>query len=264
MKQCHGQSARHMDEVAVVSHIETSRPIPTAEEHESLRAQFRRGFVDVLPLWPGMIPFSVALAILTRSSGFSALETQLLSMLVFAGAAHIAIIGLYAAGSSVAVIVITAIALNLRHILYGLSLHRHLRDDDGVPRSLVAWFLVDESYGLTIREVLAGRGGSAYLLGTGVSLYIEFSLSTLAGLLFGSFLPDPERIGLAFIFPLMFLALLLPLVRTGRAVAVAGCSGLMMLAMSHIVSSGFAFVVAAVTAAMLGAVLDGRAERCHV
>jgi predicted branched-subunit amino acid permease len=100
-------------------------------------------------------------------------------------------------------------------------------------------------------------------LGTGVSLYVEFSLSTLAGLLFGSFLPDPERIGLAFIFPLMFLALLLPLIRSSRAAVVAGSSALLMLAMSEIVSRSFAFLIAAIAAAMLGAILDRWAERGH-
>jgi predicted branched-subunit amino acid permease len=79
--------------------------------------------------------------------------------------------------------------------------------------------------------------------------------------LFGSLLPDPEGIGLSFIFPLMFLALLLPLIRSWRAVVVALVSAVVMLGMLEVTSSGLAFLTAAVTASVLGAGLDGRAER---
>jgi predicted branched-subunit amino acid permease len=49
--------------------------------------ELRRGFLAVVPLWPGVVPFAVAYAVLARTSGYSAVETQLMSLLVFAGSA---------------------------------------------------------------------------------------------------------------------------------------------------------------------------------
>ena len=41
----------------------------------------------MLPFWLGVVPFALAFAILARTSNFSIVETQLLSVLVFAGSA---------------------------------------------------------------------------------------------------------------------------------------------------------------------------------
>ena len=61
--------------------------------------ELRRGFLAVVPLWPGVVPFAVAYAVLARASGYSAIETQLMSLLVFAGSAQLAMVTLYAGGA---------------------------------------------------------------------------------------------------------------------------------------------------------------------
>src|SRR6185437_7585071 len=108
-------------------------------------------------------------------------------------------------------IVLTVLALNLRHALYGLSLRRQLGRRTRPPLPLLAFLLTDEAYGVTVRDGLDGGGGPGFLLGAGLSLYGAYNLATLAGVLAGRLLPDPRRLGLDFVFPLTFLALLLPL-----------------------------------------------------
>ena len=51
--------------------------------------EIRRGFLAMVPLWAGVSPFAMTFGILARTAGFTALETQALSMLVFAGSAQI-------------------------------------------------------------------------------------------------------------------------------------------------------------------------------
>ena len=87
-------------------------------------AEIRRGFLAMVPLWAGVAPFAMTFGILARTAGFTALEAQALSMFVFAGSAQIAIVTLFAGGAGATAIVVTALVLNLRHILYGLSLSR--------------------------------------------------------------------------------------------------------------------------------------------
>ncbi len=77
-------------------------------------------------------------------------------------------------------------------------------------------------YGVGVREQLEGRSaryGHAFQLGAGLSAYTSFNLATLAGALLGSTLAETDALGLDFVFPLMFLALLVPLLST-RAEAV--------------------------------------------
>ena len=224
------------------------------------RDEVRNGFVAVMPLWPGGIPFGITFAILARESGYSAFETQLMSLLVYAGSAQMAMVTLAAGGAGALAIVLTALTLNLRHILYGLSANRQIGVAERPRRSILAFFLTDESYGMTTRAWLAGRGSAAFMLGAGLSLYIEFNLSTLAGILFGSLLPDVERIGLDIIFPLWFLALLLPLLRTRRHLLVAAVAATIALLAGQTLSGGVTILLATVAAALTGVALERRSE----
>lgn len=230
----------------------------TAVAASNPRGGYRAGFLAMLPLWAGVVPFGVAFAVLARAAGFSAIATQALSLLVFAGAAQVATVRLVGDGALPLVVVLTAFLLNLRHVLYGLSYRRLAGRLPGPPAALLAFLLTDEAYGVTVRAFMEGRGSGTFLLGAGSSLYFAFNLATLAGALLGSLLPDPRASGLDFVFPLTFLALLLPVLRSRRQVLVAAVSGAGALGLSRVAPGGVTVLVSAVTAAALGTVLDER------
>lgn len=236
-------------------------PEATAErDGQAHRLQIRRGFLAMMPLWPGVVSSGIAYAILARTSGYSALETQAMSLFVYAGSAQLAMVTLYAGGAGAVSIVVTALILNLRHILYGLSVDRQMERDERPRRSILAFFLTDESYGVTTREWLAGRGSGAFLLGSGLSLYSVFALSTLAGILFGSLVPDVERSGIDFIFPLSFMALLLPLLRSRLQLFVAAIAATIALIAGAFLGGGMTILLATLAAALTGMLLEQRRD----
>ena len=221
----------------------------------------RRGFLAVLPLWPGLLPLDVAFALFARDAGYGVLETQAISALVFTPSAQIAAVTLFAEGAGLLAVALTALALNLRHVLYGLSLGSILPEKTNPPRPVLAFFLTDESYGLTVGESVERPGAgqrAAFMLGAGLSLYASFNLFTFAGSLLGSALPDPASLGLDFVLPLTFLALLIPLLRSRRQVLVACASGALALLASRFVDVGLAVLLSTLVAAALGALLEGR------
>ena len=107
-------------------------------------------------------------------------------------------------------IVLTTFLLNVRHVLYGLSLGRTTRID-GWRRPAAAYVLTDEAFGVVVARQERSFG---FLLGAELSMFVTWNLATLAGALLGSAIPDPQEIGVDLVFPLAFLALLVPLVRT--------------------------------------------------
>ncbi len=236
------------------THDGRSSSISAAQQFR--RREIRRGFLAVVPLWPGVMSFAVAYAVLARASGYSAIETQLMTLLVFAGSAQLAMVTLYAGGATAVTIVLTALILNLRHVLYGLSADRQLDRDERPRRSIVAFFLTDETYGITTREWMAGRGSAAFMLGTGLGLYLAFAVATLAGILFGSLLPDIDESGIDFIFPLSFLALLLPLIQSRLQFVVAATAATFALVAGQVISSGITILLATVAAATAGVALE--------
>jgi 4-azaleucine resistance transporter AzlC len=215
------------------------------------KAAFERGFWLLAPLWLGVIPFGLAYAVTARSAGLSLLETQALSALVFAGSAQLSAVGLFAAGVAGFEIVLTTLLLNVRHVLYGVSLGRELPLTRG-ERPVAAFFLTDEAFGV----VAAARERSfPFLLGAELSLFMMWNLATLAGFLLGAAIPDPEQLGVDLIFPLAFLALLVPLVRTRVELLVALASGALAFGLARALPGGLPILLTGIGGSLLGAFL---------
>jgi 4-azaleucine resistance transporter AzlC len=217
----------------------------------STRAAFARGFWILAPLWLGVIPFGLAYAVTARSAGFSLLETQALSTLVFAGSAQLSAVGLFATGAAGVEIVLTTLLLNVRHVLYGLSLGRELPLTRR-QRPVAAYFFTDEAFGV----VAATRERSfPFLLGAELSLFMMWNLATLAGFLLGTAIPDPEQLGVDLIFPLAFLALLVPLVHTRAELSVALASGALAFGLARALPGGLPILLTGIGGSLLGAFL---------
>jgi 4-azaleucine resistance transporter AzlC len=210
---------------------------------------FTRGFAAITPLWIGVVPFGLAYAVLARDAGLSVLETQALSVLVFAGSAQVSAVGLIAQGASGLGIVLTTFLLNVRHVLYGLSLGRTV-PLEGWRRPVAAYFLTDEAFGI----VAARRERTfAFVLGVELSLFLAWNAATLGGALVGGAIPDPTSLGIDLVFPLAFLALLVPLVRTRDDAVVALGAGALAWALSRWLPGGLPVLAAGVGGSVLGA-----------
>jgi len=215
------------------------------------RGAFARGFWILAPLWLGVIPFSLAYAVTARSAGLSLLETQALSVLVFAGSAQLSAVGLFAAGAGGFEIVLTTLLLNVRHVLYGVSLGRELPLTRR-ERPVAAFFLTDEAFGVVSA---ATERTFPFLLGAELSLFVMWNLATLAGFLLGAAIPGPEQLGVDLIFPLAFLALLVPLVRTRVQLYVALASGALAFGLSRTLPGGLPILLTGIGGSLLGAFL---------
>jgi predicted branched-subunit amino acid permease len=160
-------------------------------------------------------------------------------------------VGLIGRGAGGLEIVLTTFLLNVRHVLYGLSLARRVPMS---PRERVvgAYFLTDEAYGVSISR---GARTFGYVLGAELSLFVTWNIATFAGALLGGVIPDPERLGVDFVFPVAFLALLVPLLRRRVEVLVAVVAGIVAWTLSKGLPGGLPVVGAGVSGALLGALL---------
>jgi 4-azaleucine resistance transporter AzlC len=212
---------------------------------------FRRGFWALAPLWLGVVPFALAYALTARSAGLSLIETQALSALVFAGSAQFSAAGLFAVGAPGAEIVLTTFLLNVRHLLYGVVLGRQFALTRP-ERPVAAFFLTDEAFGIA---AAAKERSFRFLLGVELSLFMMWNLATLVGFLLGSAIPDPDRLGVDLIFPLAFLALLVPLVRTRAELVVALGSGAVAYVLAQVLPGGVSILATGIGGSLLGAFL---------
>lgn len=241
--------------MGIAQDSETFTPDPTTA---SWKSRFLAGALSMLPLMIGVIPFGIVFGASARAGGWSALQTQAMSMILFAGASQLVVLGLVAAAAAPVMIVLTVAILNVRHLLYSMSLARTLAGTEPPPRWLLAFTVTDESYAMTIRESLAGRATPAFLWGSSLTLYVLWALATLLGILIGDRIPDPQQYGLDLIFPLTFLALLLSVAKTRREWAVALLSAALAYGLSKVVDGGTALFLAIMLGAFIGALVIDR------
>lgn len=218
--------------------------------------EFWRGFRAVIPLWAGMIPFAIAYAVTARSAGLSILDTQLMSVLVFAGSAQFSGASMFLTGVAPVTIILTTFIINVRHMLYSLSLGQKMKLT-WAQRFIGAHFLTDEAFGVTLAS---GRTTFLYLLGAELSVFVPWNLATLAGSLLSEAIPEgmsPESLGIDFIFPVGFLALLIPLLKERVDFVIAILAGLAAFLLSNVlgVNGGLTILLVGVVGSLVGAFL---------
>lgn len=179
------------------------------------RLEFQRGVRDFLPLLLGMLPFGFIAGIASANAGLGLPEAVGLSAIVFAGAAQLAALDLISRDAPFAIVLVTAVVINLRMLMYSASIAPHFQTLSGRMKAFVAYFLTDQTYALAIAHYRSEDSlhPIAYYLGVAVPLWAAWQLTTVAGVVLGTRVP--EALGLEFSVPLVFLALLIPAMEDG-------------------------------------------------
>ncbi len=126
-----------------------------------------------------------------------------MSSLVFAGASQFAALGYMAGGLGLGSIVILTALLNARHIVYSATLAPWLADRQPWKRALMAHFLTDEAFALSLAHFrrLGRADEPGYWWAAVGAIFLPWNLATIAGALAGGAIPDPSRVGLDVLFP---------------------------------------------------------------
>jgi 4-azaleucine resistance transporter AzlC len=228
---------------------------PESPTHASWQTRFRAGSLAMLPLMVGVIPFGMVYGVSALAAGWSPVQTMAMSLLLFAGAAQLAVVSLVAGGAAYVAVALAVFVMNLRHLLYGMSLARELPGDEPPPRLVQAFTLTDESYAVTIRESRQGRASTAFFWGASLTLYVSWQVASALGIMLGDRIPDPTALGLDLIFPLTFLSLLLAVARNRRDWAVATLSGAIVVGLRQVTDGGTALIAGTIVAACIGALI---------
>jgi 4-azaleucine resistance transporter AzlC len=206
----------------------------------------REGARLVLPIAVAVAAFGATFGVLARSAGMGVAAPIVMSATTFAGSAQLAVASILGNGGSVAAAVVAAALLNARYVPIGVSVGAAFTAPQPL-RLLQSQLIVDESWALAMRR----RFDVGILLGAGLVLYVAWNVGTGLGVLGGSYLGDPRRLGLDAAFPALFLALLAPQLRARRALAAALLAGVIAFALVPLVPEGLP-VVAASAAALVG------------
>lgn len=232
-------------------------PMPTRPATmQSSWSAFAGGFAAMLPLWAGAIPSGVAYGLAARGVGYGAVETQLMSLVVFSAAGQVGVLSILAGGASAGVAIGSVFALNAQLPLLGIAVGRQLRLT-WPQRLLTAALLTDGAFGVAAGQEQRLR--LATLLGAGAGMFTCWNIGTALGIVAGEAVPAPSRVGLNLVIPLSFMAILVPLVRRRAALVAAIVAGATALVLIQATPVGVAVLGAGIAGAGSGAWASTRA-----
>lgn len=214
---------------------------------------FRRGLAESAMLFFTTGAFGVLYGVLAVEAGFSPLLAVFSSLVIVSGAAQFTMIGLLAAGP--APVILSAVGLGLRHVPMSASMAEMIGRRSLGTRLRLAWVLVDETFGLTVRAHREGvTDVVAYKTAADLLLYLGWMVGTTLGAVFGSRI-DPGALGVGVFFPLLFLGLAAPMVGTKRELGVAAIAVVATLTAVVTIPVAWQLTAAAALAAAIGAAI---------
>ncbi|MGB5866176.1 MAG: AzlC family ABC transporter permease [Sulfitobacter sp.] len=213
------------------------------------KSNFRQGIIDGSPFILVIVPFATLFGVLATEAGLSVMQTLAFSVVVIAGAAQFTALQLMQENVPTLIVLVSALAVNLRMAMYSASLTPYIGAAPLWQRALCAYVTVDQSYVVGISKFEAEPEMTvparvAYFLGAVTPIVPLWYGFTLVGALLGTQIPDSWA--LDFAIPITFLAMIAPMFRT----------------LAHVVAALVAVVVALLAAGVpysLGLIIAGAA-----
>lgn len=190
------------------------------------RVAIIKGGLDMLPLSLAVLPWGILVGSLAIQQGFTVWDAQLMSALVYAGAAQLVAIELISNNASLLTLMVTIFVISSRHFLYGLTLRDKLSKLPNKTRIATGFALTDELFALSGHaRAFTSPIRIRYGLAAGFSFYIAWNCWTFIGIVAGSYLPDLTDIGLDFAIAVTFISLVIPSIKSVSIAAAVITSG---------------------------------------
>jgi len=218
---------------------------------------FIAGLRACLPVLPGVAAFGAISGVAMVGAGLSPWLAAVMSVVVYAGTAQLAALQLIGAGAPLGVIFLAGMILNLRFMLYSLSISPHLQGLRPRARWLASYFLSDNGYAHTIARIASqptASGHAEYYLGACTAIWVTWESATVAGIVVGAGIPASWS--LEFVVVLTFTALAMASIRDRAAAAAAIAAGITAIA-----AIDLPFRLGLIAAAIAGIVAGVIAER---
>jgi 4-azaleucine resistance transporter AzlC len=185
----------------------------------------RAGARGMLPITVGIAPFGIIAGVAATDAGLGLAEAMGFSLVVLAGAAQLASLDLIGRDAPALVVIVTALIINLRMLMYSAALAPELAHESRAKRLFGAYWVTDQTFAVSIVRFRATELAPVdrwwFYFGTAIPLWVVWQLATAVGVIAGGAVPP--AIPLGFALPLAFISLLVPTL-TDRPAVVAALS----------------------------------------
>lgn len=131
---------------------------------------------DTFPVMTGYLVLGCGFGIVMHTAGYGIFYSLIMSIFIFAGSMQYAAVGLFTGGASLLTVALTTVAVNARHLFYGVSMIDKYKNT-GIKKPYMIFALTDETYSL----VSSNEKGSDYYFLVSLFDQIYWVVGTAAG-----------------------------------------------------------------------------------
>lgn len=216
--------------------------------NSNFRRGLQEGFRHFLPFSVGLVPWALVTGLAMRGAGFSIGEAMGMNLIVFGATAQLGTLPLIVAGAPWWLMVLTALALNLRFLIFSAALAPGFTGIATRYRWLSGYLLTDGVFAACTDRLLREKDADwrlGYYLGPSLWSWGVWQTSTLAGILAAGAIPPGWSV--EFMATIALLVLLVPMARQ-RPMLVAALTG----GIAAVALRGMPLRLGVVTAIVLG------------
>ena len=167
----------------------------------------KAAFPHTVPVMAGYVCLGIAFGIMLRAAGYGVLWATAMSVFVFTGAGQIMAVPLMAAGTPLAQVALLTVVIDLRHVVYGLSMLDKFKSLPWRRKLYLIFALSDETYAL-LAGVAPPAEVDSWRFYTAIAALdqVYWVVGSIAGNLFGSLI-TMDFTGMDFAMTALFLAI---------------------------------------------------------
>jgi predicted branched-subunit amino acid permease len=191
------------------------------------RAGLREGFFAFLPVSVGLIPWALVVGMAMTSAGLTPAQAMGMNIIVFAGTAQLGTLPLISDHAPLWLIVATALALNLRFVIFSAGIAPGFRGIGTAPRWLCGHMLTDGTFAVCYDKMMRTEDASwrlGYFLAPSLWSWLLWQSFALAGIYAAGIVP--KAWSLEFMATIALIVLLVPMAKLRPMLVAALVGGL--------------------------------------
>lgn len=165
------------------------------------KKELTAAFKDTLPVMAGYLVLGIGFGMIMNSYGYGVLLSVSMSLFIYAGSMQYAAINLFTGGAGMLTVALTTLAVNARHLFYGISMVDSYKNT-GAGKPYLIFALTDETYSL----VCSGTKPVDYCYAVSILDHLYWVSGTAIGGLLGSALTINTK-GIDFALTALFVTI---------------------------------------------------------